>query len=116
MSTSFRAGTVSSCDVSAAEPGTRLQSPVGLQHFLFFIANVKLPAIPTDGGRPVEASSLLGGLWSQQESLIAISRLLRPCRAFSVPWAFAKDVVHLGEACDGGKAVHTEGSLSRRHC
>lgn len=62
MSTSFRAGTVSSCDVSAAEPGTRLQSPVGLQHFLFFIANVKLPAIPTDGGWPVEASSLLGGL------------------------------------------------------
>lgn len=81
MSTSFRAGTVSSCDVSVAEPGTRLQSPVGLQHFLFFIANVKLPAIPTDGGRPVEASSLLGGLWSQQESLIAISLLLRPCRA-----------------------------------
>lgn len=116
MSTSFRAGTVSSCDVSAAKPGTRLQSPVGLQHFLFFIANVKLPAIPTDGGRPVEASSLLGGLWSQQESLIAISLLLRPCRAVSVPWAFAKDVVHLGEACDVGNAVPTEGSLSCRHC
>lgn len=81
MSTSFRAGTVSSCDVSAAEPGTRLQSPVGLQHFLFFIANVKLPAIPTDGGWPVEASSLLGGLWSRQESLIAISLLLGPYRA-----------------------------------
>lgn len=68
MSTSFRAGTVGSCDVSAAEPGTRLQSPVGLQHFLFFIAKAKLPAIPTDGGWPVEASSLLGGLWNQQES------------------------------------------------
>lgn len=45
-----------------------------------------------------------------------ISLLLRPCRAVSVPWAFAKDVVHLGEACEGGKAVHTEGSLSRWHC
>jgi len=68
MSTSFRAGTVGSCYVSAAEPCTRLQSPVGLQHFLFFIAKAKLPAIPTDGGWPVEASSLLGGLWNQQES------------------------------------------------
>lgn len=116
MSTYFRVDTISSCDVSAAEPGTRLQSPVGLQHFLFFIANIKLPAIPTDGGRPVEASSLLGGLWSQQESLIAISLLLSPCRAVSVPWAFAKDVVHLGEAGDAGKAVHTEGSLSQQHC
>jgi len=116
MSTSFRDGTVSSCDVSAAEPGTRLQSPVGLQHFLFFIANVKLPAIPTDGGWPVEASSLRGGPWSPQESLIAISLLSRPCRAVSVPWAFAKAVVHLGEACDGGKAVCAEGSLSRWHC
>lgn len=115
MSTSFRAGTVSSCDVSAAEPGTRLKSPVGLQHFLFFIANVKLPAIPTDGGRPVEASSLLGGLWSQQESLIAISFLLRPFRAVSLPWAFEKDVAHLGEACDSGKAVLTESSLSCWH-
>lgn len=84
--------------------------------FYFVIANVKLPAIPTDGGWPVEASSLLGGLWSQQESLIAIFILLRPRRAVSVPWAFAKDVVHLGKACDGGKAVHTEGSLSCWHC
>lgn len=44
-------------------------------------------------------------------SLIAISLLLRPFRAVSLPWAFANEVVHLGEACDGGKSVLTEGSL-----